>query len=129
MSTEKDSMLRVRLTQRQSDELDAIIDELQAQMPEASVTTSSIARYALEKYVSDHIAKRDGTKIFIEINTADATDEDIKNLYDLISKLFDETKDNCSQTVHYMVGEIFEPVMIKMASLIKPKKPEVKAGE
>jgi hypothetical protein len=31
MSTEKDSMLRVRLTQRQSDELDAIIDKLQAQ--------------------------------------------------------------------------------------------------
>jgi len=26
VSTEKDSMLRVRLTQRQSDELDAIID-------------------------------------------------------------------------------------------------------
>jgi len=37
-------MLRVRLTKRQSDELDAIIGELQAQMPEASVTTSSIAR-------------------------------------------------------------------------------------
>jgi len=44
MSTEKDSMLRVRLTKRQSDELDAIIGELQAQMPEASVTTSSILR-------------------------------------------------------------------------------------
>src|SRR5690554_410114 len=129
MSTEKDSMLRVRLTQRQSDELDSIIGELQKQMPEASVTTSSIARYALEKYVNDHIAKRDGTKIFIEINTADATDEDIKNLYDLISKLFDETKENCSPTVHYMVGEIFEPVMIKMASLMKPKKPGVKASE
>jgi len=43
-----------------------------------SVTTSSIARYALEKYVSDHIAKRDGTKIFIEVSTADATDEDIR---------------------------------------------------
>lgn len=39
MSTEKDSMLRVRLTQKQSDELDSIIDELQMQMPEASVTT------------------------------------------------------------------------------------------
>jgi len=49
MSTEKDSMLRVRLTKRQSDELDAIVGELQAQMPEASVTTSSIARYAKEK--------------------------------------------------------------------------------
>ena len=85
MSKEKDSMLRVRLTQRQSDELDSIIGELQAQIPEASVTTSSIARYALEKYVSDHIAKRDGTKIFIEVSTADATDEDIKNLYDLLS--------------------------------------------
>ena len=80
MSKEKDSMLRVRLAQRQSDELDAIIDELQAQMPEASVTTSSIARYALEKYVSDHIAKRDGTKIFIEVSTADATEED-KRIY------------------------------------------------
>jgi len=28
-----------------------------------------------------------------------------------------------------MVGEILEPVMMKMASLMKPKKPEVKAGE
>ena len=129
MSTEKDSMLRVRLTQRQSDELDAIIDELQAQMPEASVTTSSIARYALEKYVSDHIAKRDGTKIFIEVSTENATDEEIKNLYDLLSKLFDETKENYSPTVHYMVGEILEPLMMKMARLMKLKKPEVKANE
>ncbi|WP_265447938.1 hypothetical protein [Acetivibrio straminisolvens] len=129
MSTEKDSMLRVRLTKRQSDELDVIVGELQAQMPEASVTTSSIARYALEKYVSGHIAKRDGTKIFIEISTADATDEDIKNLYDLISKLFDETKENYSPMVHYMVGEILEPVMMKMARLMKLKKPEMKAGE
>jgi len=31
--------------------------------------------------------QRDGTKIFIEINTADATEEDIKNLYDLLSRL------------------------------------------
>jgi hypothetical protein len=129
MSTEKDSMLRVRLTKRQSDELDAIIDELQAQMPEASVTTSSIARYALEKYVSDHIAKRDGTKIFIEVSTADATDEDIKNLYNLMSKMLDDAKENYSPTVHYMVGEILEPVMMKMASLMKPKKPGVKANE
>ncbi|HHW30539.1 MAG TPA: hypothetical protein GXX20_02520 [Clostridiaceae bacterium] len=129
MSTEKDSMLRVRLTQRQSDELNAIIDELQAQMPEASVTTSSIARYALEKYVSDYIAKRDGTKIFIEVSTADATDEDIKNLYNLLFRLFDETKENYSPTVHYMVGEILEPVMMKLASLMKPKKPWMKASE
>ena len=42
--------------------------------------------------MSDHIAKRDGTKIFIEISTADATEEDIKNLYDLLSKLFDGNK-------------------------------------
>lgn len=129
MSTEKDSMLRVRLTQRQSDELDSIMDELQAQMPEASVTTSSIVRYALEKYVNDHIAKRDGTKIFIEVSTADATDEDIKNLYDLLSKLFDETKENYSPTVHYMVGEILEPVMMKMARFMKLKKLGVRAGE
>ena len=129
MSTEKDSMLRVRLTKRQSDELDAIINELQAQMPEASVTTSSIARYALEKYVSDYIAMRDGTKIIIEVSTADATEEDIKNLYDLLSKLFDETKENYSPMVHYMVGEILEPVMMKMARLMKLNKPGVKANE
>ena len=129
MSTEKDSMLRVRLTQRQSDELNSIIDELQAQMPEASVTTSSIARHALEKYVSDHIAKRDETKIFIEIGTEDATDDDIKNLYNLISKMLDDAKENYSQSVHYMVGEIFEPIMMRMANIMKPKKPEVKASE
>ena len=129
MSTEKDSMLRVRLTQKQSDALDSIIAELQAQMPEASVTTSSIARYALEKYVSDYIAKRDGTKIFIEIGTEDATDDDIRNLYNLVSKMLDDAKENYSQSVHYMVGEIFEPIMMRMASLMKPKKPEVKGGE
>jgi hypothetical protein len=31
--------------------------------------------------------------------------------------------------VHYMVGEILEPVMMRMASLMKPKNLEVKAGE
>ena len=129
MSTDKDGMLRVRLTQRQSDELDTLIAELQAQMPEASVTTSSIARYALEKYVSDYIAKRDETKIFVEVSTADATDEDIRNLYNLVSKMLDDAKENYSQTVHYMAGEIFESVMMRMARLMKPKKPEVKAGE
>jgi len=129
VSTEKDSMLRVRLTQKQSDALDSIIAELQAQMPEASVTTSSIARYALEKYVSDYIAKRDGTKIFIEIGTEDATDDDIRNLYNLVSKMLDDAKENYSQSVHYMVGEIFEPIMMRMARLMKPKKPEVRDGE
>lgn len=49
----------------------------------------------------------------------------ILNLYGLLSKLFDETRENYSPTVHYMVGEILEPVMMKMASLIKPKKPGV----
>ncbi len=111
-----------------SNELDSIIAELQAQMPEASVTTSSIARYALEKYVSDYIAKRDGTKIFIKIGTEGATDDGIKNLYNLVSKMLDDTKENYSQSVHYMVGEIFEPIMM-MASIMKPKKPEVKGGE
>ena len=95
-------------------------------MPEASVTTSSIARHALEKYVNEHIAKRDGTKIFIEVSTADATEEDIKKLYNLISKMLDNAKENYSQVVHYMAGEIFELIMMKMASLMKPKKPELK---
>jgi len=39
--------------------------------------------------------------------------------------LFDETKENYSPMVHYMVGEILEPVMMKMARLMKLKKPEV----
>jgi len=129
MSTEKDSILRVRLTQRQSDELDAIIDELQAQMPEASVTTSSIARYALEKYVSDHIAKRDGTKIFIEVSTADATDEDIKNLYDLLSKLFERNKGELLTNGSLHGWRDFRACDDEDGSLMKPKKPEVRDGE
>jgi hypothetical protein len=39
--------------------------------------------------------------------------------------LFDETKENYSPMVHYMVGEILEPVMMKMARLMKFKKPSV----
>jgi hypothetical protein len=62
-------------------------------MPEASVTTLSIARYSLEKYVSDYIAKRDVDKVFIEIDTSDATDDDIKNIYNLISKMLDDAED------------------------------------
>ena len=95
--------------------------------PEASVISSSIARYALEKYVSDYIAKRDGTKIFIEVSTADTTDEDIKNIYNLISKTLDDAKENYSQSVYCMVGEIFEPIMMRMENIMKPKKPEVKS--
>ncbi len=62
-------------------------------MPEASVTTLSIARYSLEKHVSDYIAKRDVDKVFIEIDTSDATDDDIKNIYNLISKMLDDAED------------------------------------
>lgn len=123
MTTEKDSMLRVRLTQRQSDELDPIIAELQQQMPEASVTTSSIARHALEKYVYDHIAKRDGTKIFIEVSTAYATEADIKRLYDMLSKLHDQVKEQENAIVNNMLLEIFGPVMMRMAKDLFPKKP------
>jgi hypothetical protein len=67
--------------------------------------------------------------LFIEVSTADTTDEDIKNLYNLISKTLDDAKENYSQSVHYMVGEIFEPIMMRMANIMKPKKPEVKSGE
>jgi len=121
MATEKDTMLRVRLTQRQSDELNAIIGELQKQMPEASVTKSSIARYALEKYVGDHIAKRDGTKVFIDVNTNYASKEDIKTLYDIVGNLLEEAKENHTKAVHHMVGEIFEPIMMRMAIDMKSK--------
>ena len=60
--------------------MDTIIDELKAQIPEASVTSIKPRKIRSAKYVSNHIVKRDGTKIFIEINTTDATEEDIKNL-------------------------------------------------
>ena len=40
--------------------------------------------------------------------------------------MHDDAKENYSQAVHYMAGEIFEPMMMRMASLMKPKKPEVK---
>jgi hypothetical protein len=92
-------------------------------MPEASVTTSSIARYALEKYVNDHIAKRDGTKIFIEVDTSYATEADIKRLYDLLSKLHDQVKEQENGIVNNMLLEILGPVMMRMAKDLFPKKP------
>ena len=62
------------MTKQQSEELNTIIEELLKEMPEESVTTSSITRYTLQKYVREHIAKRYGTKIFIEVSTADVTE-------------------------------------------------------
>jgi len=82
-------------------------------MPEASVTTSSIARYALEKYVSD-ISPSVTVQRFSLNQYSRCHRRGYKNLYDLLSKLFDETKENYSPMVHYMVGEILEPVMMKM---------------
>ncbi len=56
-------MLRVRLTQRQSDELDSIIGELQAQIPEASVTVPSVLLKSV-KVTFRSASKTDGTAVW-----------------------------------------------------------------
>lgn len=119
---EKDVMLRSRMTAKQMEVLDQIVAELQAQTPEANVSTSSVARYALESYVDRHIAKRDKTKIFSEINISDFTKEDISLLYKSFNEMCDRVKSTGNVTVFNALVESGFAIMQIYADSIRMKK-------
>lgn len=121
---EKDVMLRSRMTAKQMEVLDRIVLELQAEMPEASVSTSSVARYALEKYIDTHIAKRDGTKLFFEINISEFTKADKRELFDLVGEMDKKLDDSGNITLRNALQDMNVEVMRMYADTMRPKKGE-----
>lgn len=85
-----DNTLQVRVNEELKNDLDLAIKEVQEQTPESNVNASTIARYALEKYINDRKAKKDGTKMIIEIDTKDINFDDINSFYLLICGLLDK---------------------------------------
>lgn len=86
----KDNFFKARLTVEQAQTLENIVKEIKADTPEANVSASSIARYALEKYVDDYRAKKSGNKIIIEVSTQIATREEMQKLDSYISEAYDK---------------------------------------
>jgi uncharacterized protein (DUF2235 family) len=119
---EKDVMLRSRMTAKQMEVLDQIVAELQEQTPEANVSTSSVARYALEKYVDTHIAKRDGTKLFIEVSTLGLTKDEIAALYDSVNKMVDNVPETASPALKNAFIDLSMGVTSAFARSIMQKK-------
>lgn len=111
----KDNFFKARMTDEQIQTLESIVREIQADTPEANVTASSIARYALEKYIDEYRAKKNGNKIFIEINTQLIGREDMERLYNLMSDLYKKVKAEESEELSYIVCTIFQKIMSSFA--------------
>jgi uncharacterized protein YicC (UPF0701 family) len=101
------------MTDKQVEALERIVEEIQADTPEANVTASSIARYALEKYIQDYMDKKHLEKIFIEICLYTVTKEELTKLYSLLSdlhkKVSEEEEDGSNVT--FMLGIILHKIM------------------
>jgi hypothetical protein len=107
----KDNFFKARMTDEQINTLDSIVKEIQENTPEASVTSSSIARYALEKYISDYRAKKSREKIFIEINTRGATKDDMASLNELFKEMLNKAEQSGNIVLTDMVGQIYFVIM------------------
>ena len=107
---EKDQMLRARMTADQMKTLDNIVEELQREMPEANVSASSLARYALEKYINDYIAKRDKTRLLIDANVSNLCHDDVKTLHGYMGDLMERAKSDGKTSVANVLIDIDMPV-------------------
>lgn len=121
---EKDVMLRSRMSAKQMEVLDRIVLELQAQTPEANVSTSSVARYALEKYVDTYIAKRDETKLFAEINISEFIKKDFATLYKSFNGMYAQLEASESKTVAFALQSLGIAITNLYAYSMRPKKGE-----
>lgn len=119
---EKDTMLRARLTAKQMAVLDQIVAELQVQTPEASVSTSSVARYALERYIDTHIAKRDKTKLFVEINTSELSKDDIATMHEHVAGMLTKISESGNVAVRDALMDLGIAVTNFYAHSLMPKR-------
>lgn len=83
----KDNFFQARLSEELKADLDLLIEEENNKNPLSNVTVSSVARYALEKFVKEYIDERDGNKIHANIDTWQATSKDISTFIKLIKEV------------------------------------------
>ena len=114
----KDNFFKARMTDEQAQTLEVIVKEIQEKTPGATVTASSIARYAMERYIDDYKAERDGTAIIARILLKDFRADDFELLNNKLSKLsieFDELgKENISIFLDDFIKIIFQAYINRM---------------
>lgn len=98
----KENFLKARLTPEQSDALEQIVNELQEQTPEGTVTISSVARYALEAYITKHVNQNTGKKVYIEIDVKNVTSETLEYTTDLLLDCMDKAAQLDTEAQHIL---------------------------
>lgn len=117
----KDNFFKARMTDEQVQTLENIVKEIQADTPEANVTASSIARYALEKYVEDYRAKKDGRRIIIDIGVAHEQPEDLLRLFKIFSEFKDKVCAEENENIGYITTMILHGIMGIMPKALEKK--------
>jgi hypothetical protein len=106
-----DYKLQVRIPQELADELFQTMKEKQEKMAGADVTVSSIARYALEKCVEDYRATKKCEKIFIPLNVASLSVDELKQFQDLLDMAGDKAKADGSAHIWRLFDDVASYVM------------------
>ena len=124
----KDNFFKVRMTDEQVQTLEGIVKEIQADTPEANVTASSVARYALEKYIDDYRAKKSGKNISITADISNQNLDDVIRLYQIFINTLQRDGRRLGVTRRYRENhkEQYEAQMtvynaLKTGNLIRPK--------
>lgn len=111
--SEKGNFVKFRINEEQAECLNRIVNELQGNTPESSVTMSSVARYAVEKYLKEYEETKSGKRMYFWIDFTDASGDDIRYLYELLSEVFDRAKRSDTNVVLSMLVNIMAPIMKK----------------
>ena len=106
----KENFLKARLTPEQSDALEQIVNELQEQMPEGTVTISSVARYALEAYIAKHVNQNAGKKVYIEVDVDGVTSESLKYTIDLLLECMGKAEEQHEKETGRILNSVAVPL-------------------
>src|SRR5665648_60059 len=108
----KDNFFKARMTDEQAQTLGNIVNEIQTDTPEANVTASSIARYALEKYIDDYRANKDGKAVLAKISIENLSSEDIRNLSVNLEEMAEDFKATGKENIFKLLNQ-FNILLLK----------------
>ncbi len=116
----KDNFLKARLTEEQSRALASFVEKLQKECPAADVSVSSVARFALEKYVNDSLAQKSGASIITNFDVKNVPAGELQVIADELEALM-LSKKQAGQTAAASFFEMLTVSVLKAAMLRKFK--------
>ena len=89
-----DYQLRARIPQETADKLFAVIKDIQEVTTVADITTSSITRAALEKFIKEHENEKSNKFVNMQIPIENLTEKELRKMSDKFQELQNEFKGN-----------------------------------